>query len=48
MLKSKGACVERAGGSAIPVTMEIASQTGVKGIVSEALKETFNKSWSSM
>jgi hypothetical protein len=43
MLKSKGACVERAGGSAIPVTMANASQTGVKGIVSEALKQTFIK-----
>ena len=41
MLKSKGACVERAGGSAIPVTMANASQTGVKGIVSETLKISF-------
>ena len=43
MLKSKAACGERAGGSAIPVTMEIASQTGVKGIVSGALKISYTK-----
>ena len=35
--------VERAGGSAIPATIAIASQTGVKGIVSEALKLSFTK-----
>lgn len=35
--------VERVGGCAVPVIMAIASQTGVKGVVSEALKETFIK-----
>ena len=33
--------MERVGGSAIPVTMANASQTGVKGIVSETLKISF-------
>lgn len=43
MLKSKGACVERAGGYAIPATIANASQTGVKGIASGALKISFTK-----
>ena len=43
MININQARVERAGGSAIPVTMANASQTGVKGIVSEALKQTLIK-----
>ena len=35
--------MERVGGSAMPATMANASQIGVKGIVSEALKQTFIK-----
>ena len=35
--------IERVDGSAIPATIANASQTGVKGIVSEALKQTFIK-----
>lgn len=35
--------IERVGGSAIPATIANASQTGVKDIVSEALKQTFIK-----
>ena len=40
--------IERVGGSAIPATIANASQTGVKGIMSEALKVIYFKSWSSM
>lgn len=43
MTKTTNARVERVGGSAIPVTMANASQIGVKGIVSETLKETIIK-----
>ena len=41
MTKHVNARMERVGGSAIPVTMANASQTGVKGIVSETLKISF-------
>ena len=41
MTKTTNARMERVGGSAIPVTMANASQTGVKGIVSETLKISF-------
>ena len=41
MTKFFYARMERVGGSAIPVTMANASQTGVKGIVSETLKISF-------
>ena len=43
MLKKSITCMERVGGCAVPVIMAIASQTGVKGVASEALKETFIK-----
>ena len=43
MTKHVNARMERVGGSAIPATIANASQTGVKGIVSEALKQTFIK-----
>ena len=43
MTKTTNARVDRVGGSAIPVTMANASQIGVKGIVSETLKETIIK-----
>ena len=48
MSKKIFARIERVGGSAIPATIANASQTGVKGIVSGALKVTCFKSWSSM
>lgn len=41
MTKHVDARMERVGGSAIPVTMANASQTGAKGIVSETLKISF-------
>ena len=43
MININQARLERAGGSAIPVTMAIASQTGVKGIASGALKISYTK-----
>lgn len=43
MIKSKGARVERVGGSAIPEIIANASQTGVKVIASGALKISFTK-----
>lgn len=43
MLKKSITRMERVGGSAMPATIANASQTGVKGIVSEALKQTFIK-----
>ena len=48
MTKIFNAHVQCVGGSAIPQTMAIASQTGVKGYVSETSKETFIKLWESM
>ena len=41
MVNNKQARMERVGGSAMPVTMANASQTGAKGIVSETLKISF-------
>ena len=43
MININQARVERVGGFAIPEIMAIASQTGVKGIVSGALKISFTK-----
>lgn len=43
MIKLNQTRVERVGGCAVPVIIANASQTGVKGIVSEALKQTFIK-----
>ena len=43
MSKKIFARIERVGGSAIPATIANASQIGVKGIVSETLKETIIK-----
>lgn len=48
MIKKIFARMERVGGSAIPEIIANASQTGVKGIASGALKVTCFKSWSSM
>ena len=45
MTKTTNACVERVGGSAIPVTMANASQAGVKGIVSETTKINLINKW---
>ena len=41
MTKTTNARMERVGGSAIPRIMANASQTGVKGTVSEALKTIY-------
>ena len=41
MLKKSITRMERVGGSAMPATIANASQTGVKGIVSETLKISF-------
>ena len=43
MININQARVECVGGFAIPEIIANASQTGVKGIVSEALKQTFIK-----
>ena len=40
MTEKVNARIKRVGGSAIPLIMANASQTGVKGIASGALKET--------
>ena len=45
MININQARVERAGGSAIPVTMANASQAGVKGIVSETTKINLINKW---
>lgn len=43
MININQARIERAGGSAIPEIIANASQTGVKGIASGALKISFTK-----
>ena len=48
MIQIFNAHMQCVSGSAIPLTMAIASQTGVKGIASGALKISFTKSCTAM